>query len=269
MSKSPRSNSVAHIVFFEGRDLFGSFTLDNGSETIYVGFPWDLKTHYKNNEVQYKVNIYSIKYIPESNNNNEKNTDESNNNNEKNTDESNNNNEKNTDESNNNNEKNTDEYNFDKAIKYDFDMTFYAYKSFFGYDNQYPVRGVNSFLFLIEKSPNKYIYVGPEIIEFTLNDTIEMYYSPIGNSGVCYPYGESKNYFYLFSFELEGYIVRLSKSLYTKNELGKFRLSSYPINYKLYNNEYLDPNKLHIDAYIKENKFLGDKISFKILRSRI
>jgi hypothetical protein len=55
----------------------------------------------------------------------------------------------------------------------------------------------NSILFLIFvndiKTVYQYIYIGTEIYSFTHDTPITKYYSPIGNSNVCYPYATSKN----------------------------------------------------------------------------
>ena len=52
---------------------------------------------------------------------------------------------------------------------------------------------------LLQIDSNKYVFVGHNIYEFKIDDTINEYYSPVGNSFVPYPValGSKNNYFML------------------------------------------------------------------------
>ena len=50
---------------------------------------------------------------------------------------------------------------------------------------------------LLKKSQNRYIYIGHKIYEFTTEDKILEYYSPVGNSDVPYPYAVGEKFMYL------------------------------------------------------------------------
>jgi hypothetical protein len=66
-----------------------------------------------------------------------------------------------------------------------------------GYDGLKPRQAEGNSLLV--KKGSKYIYIGSEIYEFTPfdGDTIEKYYSDIGNSDVPYPYAIGQKYVYL------------------------------------------------------------------------
>lgn len=66
-----------------------------------------------------------------------------------------------------------------------------------GYDGLKPSQAEGNSLLL--KKGNKYIYVGSEIYEFTPipGDSIDAYYSDIGNSDVPYPYAVGKTHIYI------------------------------------------------------------------------
>lgn len=49
---------------------------------------------------------------------------------------------------------------------------------------------------LVKLSPLKYIFIGWEIFSFTTVQEIVDYNSPVGNSGVSYPYAYTKDYVY-------------------------------------------------------------------------
>lgn len=52
---------------------------------------------------------------------------------------------------------------------------------------------------LVEVKKHKYVYIGAEMYSFETKEEIKKYYSPVGNSGVPYPYaiGETLTYFML------------------------------------------------------------------------
>jgi predicted GIY-YIG superfamily endonuclease len=66
-----------------------------------------------------------------------------------------------------------------------------------GYDGLKPSEAEGNSI-LVEKG-SKYIYIGHEIYEFSPveGDTIEAYYSDIGNSDVPYPYAVGKTHVYI------------------------------------------------------------------------
>jgi hypothetical protein len=66
-----------------------------------------------------------------------------------------------------------------------------------GYDGLKPKEAEGNSLLLQTKS--KYVYIGSEIYEFTpvKGDTVEKYYSDIGNSDVPYPYAVGKTHVYI------------------------------------------------------------------------
>ena len=66
-----------------------------------------------------------------------------------------------------------------------------------GYDGLKPSEAEGNSLLL--KKASKYMYIGSEIYEFepVKGDTIENYYSDIGNSDVPYPYAVGKTHIYI------------------------------------------------------------------------
>lgn len=66
-----------------------------------------------------------------------------------------------------------------------------------GYDGLKPREAEGNSLLV--KKGSKYIYIGSEIYEFTPfeEDTVEKYYSDIGNNDVPYPYAIGQKYVYL------------------------------------------------------------------------
>lgn len=73
---------------------------------------------------------------------------------------------------------------------------------------------------LIEIGKGHYIYVGDGIYSFEThnNEQIKHYYSPVGNSGVPYPYaiGENNTYFMLDKKSLPNDMLDLKKHAYTQ-----------------------------------------------------
>ena len=65
---------------------------------------------------------------------------------------------------------------------------------------------------LLHLSGNKYMYVGSEIYEFTMEDDFEAYYSTIGRNDVPYPVTIGSKYVY---FMLDGTHTYIPKSLFT------------------------------------------------------
>lgn len=69
---------------------------------------------------------------------------------------------------------------------------------------------------LIQTEKNKYVYIGTEIYSFKTKEDINKYYSPVGNSGVPYPYavGKTLTYFMLDKETLPNELLELNKDAY-------------------------------------------------------
>jgi hypothetical protein len=84
---------------------------------------------------------------------------------------------------------------------------------------------------LLETGPGKYIFIGNGIREFTTvdGDTIEKYYSPLGNNFVPYPYAVGKKYTY---FMLDnGGVKEGPKYYYIPNEDLNLKEDPYQVLY--------------------------------------
>lgn len=85
-----------------------------------------------------------------------------------------------------------------EILKFTADKIFIGKKSpTGGYDGLTPKEAEGNSILL--DVGNKYIYIGSEIYEFSpvKGDTIEKYYSDIGNSDVPYPYAVGKTHIYI------------------------------------------------------------------------
>lgn len=82
-----------------------------------------------------------------------------------------------------------------------------------GYDGLTPKQAEGNSI-LLEVGP-KYVYIGSEIYQFTpmKGDTIETYYSDVGNNDVPYPYAIGKAYVYIMLDK-----VAVDKSLFDMKE---------------------------------------------------
>lgn len=69
----------------------------------------------------------------------------------------------------------------------------------FGYDSGHPIHKMHGNSVLIQLTKHHYVNIGWKIIEFSTDDVIIDYISPVGNSDVPYPvaYGEDNVYFIL------------------------------------------------------------------------
>lgn len=69
---------------------------------------------------------------------------------------------------------------------------------------------------LLQTGNNKYVYIGSEIYSFETKEEIKMYYSPVGNSDVPYPYavGDTMSYFMLDKKTLPNELLDLKKDAY-------------------------------------------------------
>jgi len=91
-----------------------------------------------------------------------------------------------------------------------------------GYDGLKPSEAEGNSLLLQDGS--KYIYIGSEIYQFTpmKGDTIEAYYSDIGNSDVPYPYAVGKTYIYIMldKVAIEKSVFDMKKNIYQQYYFG-------------------------------------------------
>ena len=101
-----------------------------------------------------------------------------------------------------------------------------------GYDGLKPKQAEGNSILL--QTGSKYVYIGSEIYEWTpmKNDTIEKYYSDIGNSDVPYPYAIGKTHIYIMLdkvavekslFDMKGDIYRQYYDEDLKKESKKFK----------------------------------------------
>lgn len=93
-----------------------------------------------------------------------------------------------------------------------------------------------------EKSEKyKYMFIGKwNVITFTTKDKITKYHSPMGNSGMCYPYGVSKKNTYL-----------VVEDVYMHNDLARndpYNIYYERSNVKGYKEEYPLKSKVIIDV---------------------
>jgi hypothetical protein len=100
-------------------------------------------------------------------------------------------------------------------------------------DNNYPFDGNTILINLVD---NKYIYIGYEIYEFEINDTIVDYISPLYGSDVAYPFAIGTTYTYL-----------LSEKKYVSNDIVKTKQDPYV--------DYYNHNKLNLTEYFTPLKY--------------
>lgn len=103
---------------------------------------------------------------------------------------------------------------------------------------------------LLHLRGNKYVYVGPEIYEFTMEDDFEAFYSQVGNNDVPYPVVVGSKYVY---FLLDGDHKTLPKSLFTgrMNPTEWADAYAYYYGYKDFETGQTEPcyekYRLHVD----------------------
>jgi hypothetical protein len=107
-----------------------------------------------------------------------------------------------------------------------YDMMKYKINKFEGYwsgfdSSPYKMHG-NSLLIKINK--NKYVHIGSKIYQFTTNDKILDYVSPVGNSNVPYPiaYGEDNVYFMLDRKYIKNDDIPLEKNIVNAEDMYSF-----------------------------------------------
>jgi hypothetical protein len=121
---------------------------------------------------------------------------------------------------------------FDKSV----DEVFIGRKSSTGgYDGLKPSEAEGNSILLRDGS--KYIYIGSEIYEFTpiKGDTIQAYYSNIGNSDVPYPYAIGKDYIYMMldRVAVEKSLFDMKKNIYEQYYFGELDLKPKKLKTKL------------------------------------
>jgi hypothetical protein len=92
-----------------------------------------------------------------------------------------------------------------------------------GYDGLKPSQAEGNSILLFVK-PNKYRYIGTEIYDFLTvkGDTIEKYYSNIGNNDVPYPYAVGKTHIYIMidKVAVEKTYFDMKKDIYDQYYFG-------------------------------------------------
>lgn len=116
---------------------------------------------------------------------------------------------------------------------------------------------------------SKYIYIGSEIYEFSpvKGDTIEQYYSNIGNSDVPYPYAIGKTHIYILLDK-----VAVEKSFFgMKSEIYQqyYNAETYlPMCLKGYQNQSICKDKQAARERIQELKEKTTTLKTKMLQKR-
>lgn len=112
----------------------------------------------------------------------------------------------------------------------------------------------------------KYIYIGLEIYEFTpvKDDTIEKYYSDIGNNDVPYPFAIGENYVYIMldKVAIEKSFFDMKKDIYNQYYEAKLYMK---MRYKKLNKEEKKQAKERMDELEEKTK----KLRVKVLQKRI
>jgi hypothetical protein len=136
-----------------------------------------------------------------------------------------------------------------------------------GYDGLTPKQAEGNSILL--QTGSKYIYIGSEIFEFTpvKGDTIEKYYSDIGNSDVPYPYAVGKTHVYIM---LDKVAVDTSFFDMKKDIYQQYYAATTYLNECLrgYGNPAICKDKDAAKARIKELKEKTVKLKTKRLQKR-
>jgi hypothetical protein len=136
-----------------------------------------------------------------------------------------------------------------------------------GYDGLKPKEAEGNSILL--QTGSKYVYIGSEIYEWTpvQGDTIDAYYSNIGNSDVPYPYAVGKTYIYIMldKVAIEKSFFNNKEDIYQQYYAGTTYL---PMCLKGYQDLSLCKNKDAAKARVKELKEKTVKLKSKVLQKR-
>lgn len=163
--------------------------------------------------------------------------------------------------------KNSDKFYVDEEYNYEINMWTYielirkykSLKTFIGYspkNNMTIYSGGHGERFdgnsiLIKIKNNKYVYIGPEIFSFKTDDDIIEYISPVGNSGVPYPYAiDNKGKYYLL---IEGVIL---------NDIPKYNIND-PYEY-YYENINITTDMRRISPREPKIKYFNNIVEYYI-----
>jgi hypothetical protein len=161
----------------------------------------------------------------------------------------------------------------DEEEKHLFDVT--ADKVFIGkksptggYDGLKPKEAEGNSILLLVGS--KYMYIGPEIYQFepVKGDSIEKYYSNIGNSDVPYPYAVGKTHMYIMLDK-----VAVEKSFFDKKDdiyQQYYMATTYlPMCLKGYQDTSICKDKKAARERIAEVEDKSKKLKVKTLQKRL
>jgi hypothetical protein len=137
-----------------------------------------------------------------------------------------------------------------------------------GYDGLKPSEAEGNSILLLVGS--KYIYIGSEIYQFepVKGDTIEKYYSDIGNSDVAYPYAVGKTYIYIMldKVAVENSFFDVKKPIYEQYYMASTYL---PMCLKGYHDTSICKDKKAAREHIAELESKSKKIRVKTLQKRL
>ena len=137
-----------------------------------------------------------------------------------------------------------------------------------GYDGLKPSEAEGNSILLHDGS--KYIYIGSEIYQFTpvKGDTIEKYYSDIGNSDVPYPYAVGKTHIYIMldKVVVEKSFFDMKKDIYQQY----YNATSYlPMCLKGHTNKDKCKDKAAAKEIIDNLKEKQKKLKTKLIQKRV
>lgn len=136
-----------------------------------------------------------------------------------------------------------------------------------GYDGLKPKEAEGNSILL--QTGSKYVYIGSEIYEWTpvKGDTIEKYYSDIGNSDVPYPYAIGKTHIYIMldKVAIEKSFFNSKEDIYQQYYSGTTYL---PMCLKGYQDTSLCKDREAAKARVKELKEKTVKLKTKVLKKR-
>ncbi len=137
-----------------------------------------------------------------------------------------------------------------------------------GYDGLKPKEAEGNSILLLVGS--KYVFIGHEIFEFSpvKGDTIEMFYSDIGNSDVPYPYAVGKTHMYMM---LDKVAVQLDFFDLKKDIYQQFYAATtyLPMCLKGHQDQSICKDKQAAKDRIAELKTKQKKLKTKLLQKRL